>query len=86
METMISCEEIEDFRIVSVICCVWGKDTSIGQHTQTIWQLSAGDDSCFKNEHFTGHSRLDSILGSYSIPGIDSPTPSPHQFEHIVFY
>jgi hypothetical protein len=23
---------------------VWGKDTSIGQHTQTIWQLSAGDE------------------------------------------
>jgi hypothetical protein len=26
------------------ICCVWAKDTSIGQHTQTILQLSAGDE------------------------------------------
>jgi hypothetical protein len=40
-------EGIEDFRIFAVICCVWGKDTSIGRHisnTQTIWQLSAGDE------------------------------------------
>ncbi len=48
LETKIPCEGIEDFRIVVVICCVWGYRTytSIGQHifnTQTIWQLSAGD-------------------------------------------
>jgi hypothetical protein len=44
----MACEEIEDFRIVVVMCCVWGKDTIIGQHisnTQTIWQLLwAGDE------------------------------------------
>jgi hypothetical protein len=43
---------------------------------QTIFQLSAGGwkvDSWVKNVHFMEHGRLDSILGSYSIPGIDFP-------------
>jgi hypothetical protein len=26
LKTSIPCEEIEDFRIVVVLCCVWGKD------------------------------------------------------------
>ncbi len=30
-------------------------------------------DSCFKKSHFMRHSQLDSILGSYFIPGIDFP-------------
>ncbi len=47
LETSIPCEGIKGFRIVVVIYCVWGKDAPIGQHisnTQTIWQLSAGDE------------------------------------------
>ncbi len=47
MEAQIPCEGIEDFRIVVIICCVWRKNTPIGQHisdTQTIGQLSAGDE------------------------------------------
>ncbi len=39
-------EEIEDFGIVIVICCVWEKETPNDQYisnTQTIWQLLAGD-------------------------------------------
>jgi hypothetical protein len=42
LEDIVPCEEIEDFRIVVSISCVWGKDTPIGQHIsnmQTIWQL-----------------------------------------------
>jgi len=42
LEDIVPCEEIEDFRIVVIISCVWGKDTPIGQHIsnmQTIWQL-----------------------------------------------
>jgi hypothetical protein len=30
-----------------------------------------------KNQHFMGHGRLDSMLGSYSVPGIDFSSPSP---------
>jgi hypothetical protein len=54
LEDIVPCEEIEDFRIVVSISCVWGKDTPIGQHIsnmQTIWQLLAGDEksiSAFK--------------------------------------
>jgi hypothetical protein len=48
LDTSIPCERIKDFRIVVVIvCCVWEKETPFGQHisnTQTIWQLSAGDE------------------------------------------
>jgi hypothetical protein len=45
--TSIQCEGNEDFRIVVVICCVWGNDTPIRQNlsnTQKIWQLSEGDE------------------------------------------
>ncbi len=53
METSIACEEIEDFWIVVVMYCVWGKDTAIGQHisnTQTIWQLWAEDEKIFASK------------------------------------
>jgi hypothetical protein len=47
LEDIVPCEEIEDFRIVVIISCVWGKDTPIDQHIsnmQTIRQLLAGDE------------------------------------------
>ncbi len=47
LEDIVPCEEIEDFRIVVSISCLWRKDTPIGQHIsnmQTIWQLLAGDE------------------------------------------
>ena len=75
LEDIVPCEEIEDFRIVVIISCVWGKDTPIGQHIsnmQTIWQLSAGDEKsvpALKINIFMWHGRPDSILDSYSIPG-----------------
>ncbi len=37
-QASILCEEIEDFRIV-VICCVWGKDTPVGQHISNMQYL-----------------------------------------------
>ncbi len=43
LETSIPCEGIEDFWIVVVMCCVWGKDTTIGQHISNT-QLWAGDE------------------------------------------
>jgi hypothetical protein len=48
LETSIPCEEIENFRIIGVICWVWGKNSL----------------ACRFNKFPT-------ILGSYSIPGID---------------
>jgi hypothetical protein len=62
------CEGIEDFRIVIGICCVWEKvETHIDQHiskTQTIWQLSAGDEKTnpAKKVTFYRTRPLDSIL------------------------
>ncbi len=48
-QTSIPCEGIEDFRIVDVICCVWGKELTIDQHILTRnannrFQLSAWDE------------------------------------------
>jgi hypothetical protein len=34
-------------------------------------------DSSFKNLHFMEHGRLDSLLGSCSVPGIDFFLPQP---------
>jgi hypothetical protein len=47
LEASIPFEGIKDCRIIDVTCCVVGKETPIGQHiskTQTIWQLSAGEE------------------------------------------
>ncbi len=41
----MTCEGIENFGIVIIICYVWKKETPINQHIfnmQTIWQLLAG--------------------------------------------
>jgi hypothetical protein len=50
----MSCEGAEDFRIVIVLCCVWGKDTSFDQthiqHAKNKADVGRGYkvDSCFK--------------------------------------
>jgi hypothetical protein len=76
LEALSPCEGTEDFRTVIVICCVRGKDTPIDQkisNMQTIWELLATWDEKLipALNLFWDIGRLDSILGSYSIPGID---------------
>ncbi len=70
----IVCEGIEDFRIVDVICCLWGKGIPIGQ---TIWQYGRqGMKSRFlilKTNILWDHRHMANSItyfGSFSIPGI----------------
>ncbi len=68
METLISCEGIDDVRIVIIVCIVWGKDLLVNTFPTRRHMAAVGNgrkvNSCLKNLHFTG-------LGSYSIPGIN---------------
>ncbi len=85
LETLILCEGIEDFRIVMVMCCVWGKDIPIGQHIsnmQTIWRRSARVekvDSFFKNLFFVRHGRLDYCTYLVLTQFQESIYPPPHK-------
>jgi hypothetical protein len=42
-------------------------------------------DSCFKNYYFMGHGRLDFVLGSFSVPGIDFSSHNPSENIGTVF-
>ncbi len=83
LEAAIPYEGIEDFRIAIVICCVWEKGLLLVDTFPTRKQYGScrqGLKSRFLlwKLNFLGYVRIDSILGSYSIPGDDfSPTSRP---------